>query len=596
MKWLLSLIFLFYSLLFPAFAQGASLYKADYKVDYYPQPNESSTSTKIEITIANLSDTSYVDTFDFHVPTSFAPTNISVKDEKGFILPQIVSRDDSTVIKMKFNDPRIGRGSTNTFKLSFDQVNIIRYEGNIVEAILPIARATTTDNYKIQIHVPSNMVKLSLAKPLPTRIQNNVILWDNPQTKVVYAVFGDKQTYRMHLNYHIQNTSKSAKNIEIAIPPDTPNQIVYIDELVPTPQSVRHDEDGNYLAMYRLEPGQKDIIQLGGYVEVSTKPDRTKLDLETKRFDSQKEYLLSSNNYWNLPLKNGPSYTIKDIFESVTSRLSYNYDAIQVGRVRLGAKKAYADPENALCTEYADLFVSLARSARIYSREIEGYGYTQDEKLRPLSNTDILHAWIQTFDPEQEEWRSIDPTWDSTSGIDYLNSFDLNHIVFAIHGRDPVYPRPAGAYKIENTQDVIIEPTSDDPQVRKSYKVVNLDISDKIQNQKTYTGSISIQNTGNTYQYNVPIKLGSQHIQTTLKTSTVKMIAPFETVTIPFKYSVVATIFKPTSGEVKVLVDGIPISKSTFTVFPQTYSITLILGGILLVVLYGIWLLIGRLR
>ncbi|PIP14879.1 hypothetical protein COX47_02840, partial [Candidatus Roizmanbacteria bacterium CG23_combo_of_CG06-09_8_20_14_all_35_49] len=78
-----------------------------------------------------------------------------------------------------------------------------------------------------------------------------------------------------------------------------------------------------------------------------------------------------------------------------------------------------------------------------------------------------LHAWPEYYDSKSELWKPIDPTWENTSGIDYLSSFDLNHIVFVIHGKKPDYPLPAGMYKIDNSQDISIKPAASYPEEKK---------------------------------------------------------------------------------------------------------------------------------
>ena len=88
--------------------------------------------------------------------------------------------------------------------------------------------------------------------------------------------------------------------------------------------------------------------------------------------------------------------------------------------------------------EFTDLFIAIAREKGIYSREIQGYGFSLDQKLQPLSlSSDILHAWPEYYDTKTESWIAVDPTWENTSGINYFSSFDLNHIVFVIHGKKP---------------------------------------------------------------------------------------------------------------------------------------------------------------
>ena len=113
--------------------------------------------------------------------------------------------------------------------------------------------------------------------------------------------------------------------------------------------------------------------------------------------------------------------------------LEYDYT---LSSNRRGALTALA-LQKGLCTEFTDLFITLARAAGIPAREINGYAYTTDTRLRPLSLvTDVLHAWPQYWDTSREVWVSVDPTWaKTTGGVDYFHKLDFNHFAFAIHGQ-----------------------------------------------------------------------------------------------------------------------------------------------------------------
>lgn len=79
--------------------------------------------------------------------------------------------------------------------------------------------------------------------------------------------------------------------------------------------------------------------------------------------------------------------------------------------------------------------------------------------MQPLSLiSDILHSWPEYWDDTRQNWIPVDPTWESTSEIDYFNNFDLKHIAFVIHGKNSTYPLSAGSYKSENfSKDVFVE-------------------------------------------------------------------------------------------------------------------------------------------
>ena len=137
------------------------------------------------------------------------------------------------------------------------------------------------------------------------------------------------------------------------------------------------------------------------------------------------------------------------------------YDEKRVGetQIRAGAANALRDPKSAVCLEFTDLFVALARAAGIPSRAVEGYANTTNIAQRPLSAyKDVLHAWPQFYDFEKQSWIMVDPTWgNTTGGIDYFNVLDFDHFAFVVKGVDSDYPIPAGGYKSEeniNDQDV----------------------------------------------------------------------------------------------------------------------------------------------
>src|SRR5205085_322452 len=128
--------------------------------------------------------------------------------------------------------------------------------------------------------------------------------------------------------------------------------------------------------------------------------------------------------------------TPKDIYEYVVKTLSYDFTRVTDDKPRLGAALALKNPTSAVCREFTDLFIAIARSAGIPAREVDGFAYTENAKQRPLSLVkDILHAWPEYYDTNKKTWVMVDPTWGSTTGgIDYFQVLDLDHFAFAIKG------------------------------------------------------------------------------------------------------------------------------------------------------------------
>jgi hypothetical protein len=144
--------------------------------------------------------------------------------------------------------------------------------------------------------------------------------------------------------------------------------------------------------------------------------------------------------------------SVKQIYQYVVNTLNYNYLHLDTA-IRKGALIALDTPDSSLCTEFTDLFVTLARSKGISAREIEGFAYSNDSKIKPINtNSDVLHAWPEYFDSNSQTWHQIDPTWEkTTNGIDYFNDLDLNHLAFVVHGLQSNFPPPPGSYKKDNS-------------------------------------------------------------------------------------------------------------------------------------------------
>ena len=100
--------------------------------------------------------------------------------------------------------------------------------------------------------------------------------------------------------------------------------------------------------------------------------------------------------------------------------------------------------------EFTDLFIAIARAAGIPAREINGFAYTENPEIQPLSLVaDVLHSWPEYWDGERSSWIPVDPTWGSTTGgVNFFDKLDLRHFTFVIHGNNSSLPYPPGSYKL----------------------------------------------------------------------------------------------------------------------------------------------------
>src|SRR5207302_1362593 len=106
--------------------------------------------------------------------------------------------------------------------------------------------------------------------------------------------------------------------------------------------------------------------------------------------------------------------TPEQIYKFVTQYLSYSQARLNNPKIeRKGALSAFNSPKDAVCMEFTDLYIAIARAAGIPAKEVIGYAYTQNDRLRPLSfavEGDLLHAWPAYWD-DNLGWVQVDPTW-----------------------------------------------------------------------------------------------------------------------------------------------------------------------------------------
>lgn len=530
-KILLNLLFVFATIFFGHFS-FAQEYKVQYQAEYFPDL-KSNCQVNLNIKIQNTRSDVYIKDFGLSFPKSFEISNLEISDDKGPI--QFVKTDDekSTKLKFAFTDPQIGVDLENNFYLKFNQKNLFENYGNIWEVILPAIPPDDKSTYNVVVHLPENTdKKISIAKPLPTKIEKGAIYWDNLKSPIIYATFGDSQFYEADLTYNLKNDQLGRVSYDIALPPETLYQKIYVNKLDPLPESVYLDEDGNYMAKYIVGVGQTEVIKFSGVIQLFKDPQEEMIENNRRLIDLQKKFLLTAQPYWDISkIQNSDELnqlkTVRDIYTYTVSKLNYNYQRINKNIKRLGAYEVLMKPDTAVCMEFTDLFVALCREKGIMAREINGFGFGNDTSIRPVSfYSDILHAWPEYYDQKAMTWMSVDPTWENTSGIDYFNTLDFNHIVFAIHGKDSSYPLAAGMYKSTDTKDVNLIVASSIPKENINLEIVpslKTDINDK----SLYDGTVKIVNKSNVFIKNSYIDIKGNNLAVNPQKLKIDLLPPF---------------------------------------------------------------------
>ena len=470
---------------------------SDYDVD-----RDGVTTISQEIKVTNKTEFYFTPTYTVSVGFSDIE-NIQAYNSDGSIP---TSLDDSNPankkIKLTFPKRYAGLNKTNTFTLKFTTKDIAVKQGSIWEVSIPgIESAEDFTTYIANITVPEEFGEATILKPSKKSNLDKELTLNKEEIgkSGVYILYGEKQYYNFTLKYNISNPNLFPVRTEIALPSETNYQNVLIKSFSQSPIDVTLDPDGNWIAEYRLLPQQKQTVTVVGIIEVVTDPRITPLsEAEIKLYTKSNKNWNSNDTLINDKVKK--LVTPKDIYKFVVETLSYNHSKIATDNLRLGGRGALLDPKNSVCLEFTDLFITLARAKGIPARSVEGYAFTQNSKVRPLSLVnDILHAWPEYYDKNTKKWIMIDPTWgNTTKGMDYFDTLDFAHVAFAIKGVDSEYPIPAGGYKFnKESKDVVVSFAKKEDFA----KIEKIEISDSFPASSfpkmNIQGEINISNTGN---------------------------------------------------------------------------------------------------
>lgn len=417
---------------------------------------EGSAIAEHNFTVTNKTPSYYITKYGYQTSLS-GITAVSVINEGKPLESQVVTTAEKTSISFTFPDEIVGEGKQRNFSIRYSSPVFANIAGSVLEITIPkTQKSSSYTNSSVVIRVPKQFGEPYRIHPKPSvtreNLQWNEFVYQSYQGEGVTAVFGETQTYQLDLKYILDNPGGVRATTEIALPPDTRFQRVVFSQLDPKPNSLKTDEDGNWLAEYFLEPLQQIVVTAKAQVEVSVNPfeqhpvfaPTTSHTKPQTHWESTDASIIELAKQYQSP---------KTMHEAVVALLQYTEEPLTKNRQRYGAAGTLANPADAVCQEYTDLFVAVARSNNIPARRATGYAYTTIPELRPVNlGQDVLHTWPEYFDSEINQWHPIDPTWeDTTGGVDYFNFFDLNHIVFAFNGVSSSYPAPAGAYKPEDS-------------------------------------------------------------------------------------------------------------------------------------------------
>lgn len=445
--------------------------------------------------------------------------------------------ENKTNIALEFPDKVVGKDQERNFTIEYQSLDVSSLSGNVLEVSIPkLSDKDEFSSYRVTLEVPKKFGDPALVFPVSytsSSVQGAKIMeFGLNAIGGVYVIFGEKQVYDLSLKYHIQNPTVSKGIVQVALPPDTEYQKIIYSSIDPKPDVIQTDQDGNWIATFTINSQAEQTITAKASAIIYLEPivDIPKTNMSPVYMSSQKYWQVDDSNIQQLAKT---LQTPRAIYDYVVKTLTYNYKRLEeTEQVRQGATTALENPNNAVCQEYVDVYLSLARASGIPAREVNGYAYTQNPKLRPLSLvTDVLHAWPEYYDDSKKIWRQIDPTWaDTTGGVDFFSHLDFNHIAFVKHGVSSEKPYPAGVYKISGKEQKDVEVS-----ISKSEPENHLDVSIHISQNPvkllslSRTVDVEVENNTGSAWYNIPVQVAAEDpLKIKNEDYTIGMLLPYE--------------------------------------------------------------------
>lgn len=591
------LLFSFLSVLCLSFilapqVHASEYYSRDYAVTYTVK-EDGMTNVSINVTLTNKTSDYYAvsDT----ITLSFSDIrNLTARDPDGPLKPVITKSDTGNDVESTFNKKVVGSGKSLVYNVTFDTGDIARHVGKIWEINIPgLSQPETIDGFTTEVKVPPSFGEPTYVKPAQAD-KKLVFTKEQLANSSISIAYGTEQIYSFGLVYHLQNKNVFPIKTEIALPPTTNYQEVSISSIEPKPTNITLDKDGNWMAQFQLTPAQKIDVVVRGIVKLSNIPRREVLSADDfATFTKEQPYWeINNSQIRDLARK---LKTPKAIYDYVVENLQYDFNRVGPDQPRLGAQQALKRKNEAICLEFTDLFVALARAAGIPAREINGYAHTENVKQRPLSLVqDILHAWPEYYDKDKQTWVMVDPTWgNTTGGTDYFTVFDFDHITFVRKGISSTYPIPAGGYKNvgdEEKKDIGVQfgqsfPT-DIPQVQ-----LTAEFPVKVLSVLPIAGTVKITNTSSILFPAQTAVVTSSTLRPMRHEIHIWPIPPFGSVELPVSFDKVPLLTNRSFDFIFRLQDA--IIQRRVTVTPFAFSSNQIIGGITVVLLSSIILIVA---
>ncbi|MEM2678944.1 MAG: transglutaminase domain-containing protein [Candidatus Hadarchaeales archaeon] len=248
------------------------------------------------------------------------------------------------------------------------------------------------------------------------------------------AIFSKRTFYSISLDYEINADVRNLSLDVILVNPYVEWQFSSLVSADPMPSEVFFDKDGNLHGVFKfVNPEEVFRLRIQLFFDVSVyDPEITSENVEgIFEIPPELAEFLLPTEWW--PCDNPTILSIVEqmtqmesnsfllasaIMKFVEDRLSYQQQEVRRG-VFWSLESGIGD-----CSEYTDLFITLARASGLSARALYGWAYTT-ENFSP-------HAFAEIYLP-MVGWQPVDPSWGDSHG-DYFCRLDSSHIVRSRRG------------------------------------------------------------------------------------------------------------------------------------------------------------------